>query len=210
MATISTKRNQKSLDDVSQEMLFQGLNQSQICRAFGMDARTVQAKIHGVQPCGTRHGSKIWQIKDVAPYLVKPAVDVETYIKTMHHNDLPKHLTKEFWAGQRARQEYLLKEGDLWPTHQVVTKVGELMKIQAMALKLLVDTIDRQSELSEKQKRIVREISDATLADLARGVKEHFGRAQARVEAEEALRLETEAAVAKSRDELNEDDDESL
>ena len=74
----------------------------------------------------------------------------------------------------------------------------------------IVDTIDRQSELSEKQKRIVREISDATLADLARGVKEHFGRAQARVEAEEALRLETEAAVAKSRDELNEDDDESL
>lgn len=208
MATLSTKRNQKSLDDRSQEMLFQGLNQSQLCRAFGMDPRDLQAKIHGVPPAGQRHGSKVWLIKDVAPYLVKPKVDVETYIKTMNHNELPKHLTKEFWAGQRARQEFLLKEGDLWPTHQVVAKVGELMKIQAMALKLLVDTVDRQSELTEKQRKIVREIADGTLANLAREVKEKFGKAQERVEAEDEARKENEAAMAKSRDELNEDDDD--
>lgn len=174
MAQVSTKRNQRSLDDESQAALYEGLNQSQIATAFRIDIRTVQRKLHGVEPCGIRNGSKVWGIWKCAPYLVKPNMDVETYIKRMHHNELPKHLTKEFWAGQRARQDFMLKEGDLWPTTEVVKKVGELMKLMSMSLKLLADTVDRQAELTDKQRRIIMEVADNTAEDLVNSVSEHF------------------------------------
>ena len=204
VSQISTKRNQKSLDDRSQEMLFEGLNLSQLGLAFNMDIRAVQQKLHGVAPSTVRHGSKVWLLADAAPYLVKPKVDVETYIKSMSHSDLPKHLTKEFWAGQRARQEFMLKEGDLWPTPMVVENVGELMKVMAMALKLLGDTVDRQAELTPKQRKIITEIVDATLKDLVRSVEERFGKAKSRIEAEAALVVESRKVAEE------EDDDESL
>lgn len=101
-------------------------------------------------------------------------MDVEAYIKKMNHNELPKHLTKEFWAGQRARQDFLLKEGDLWPTTDVVKKVGELMKLMSMSMKLLADTVDRQAELTDKQRRIIIAIVDSTQEDLVKQVVENF------------------------------------
>lgn len=171
---VSTKRNQRSLDDDSASAMYEGLNQSQICTAFRLDARTVRQKLHGVEPCGIRNGSKVWGIWKCAPYLVKPNMDVEAYIKKMHHNELPKHLTKEFWAGQRARQDFLLKEGDLWPTTEVVKKVGELMKLMSMSMKLLADTVDRQAELTDKQRRIIIAIVDSTQDDLVKQVVENF------------------------------------
>ena len=171
---VSTKRNQRSLDDDSASAMYEGLNQSQICTAFRLDPRTVRQKLHGVEPCGIRNGSKVWGIWKFAPYLVKPNMDVEAYIKKMHHNELPKHLTKEFWAGQRARQDFLLKEGDLWPTTDVVKKVGELMKLMSMSMKLLADTVDRQAELTDKQRRIIVAIVDSTQEDLVKQVVENF------------------------------------
>lgn len=154
--------------------MYEGLNQSQICTAFRLDPRTVRQKLHGVEPCGIRNGSKVWGIWKCAPHLVKPNMDVEAYIKKMHHNELPKHLTKEFWAGQRARQDFLLKEGDLWPTTDVVKKVGELMKLMSMSMKLLADTVDRQAELTDKQRRIIIAIVDSTQEDLVKQVVENF------------------------------------
>jgi len=196
---VSTKRNQRSLDDESQIALYEGLNQSQLAVAFGMDIRTIQRKIHGLHPSGIRNGSKVWKLADVTPYLVKPRVDIETYIKNMNHNELPKHLTKEFWAGQRARQDYLLKEGDLWPTTQVVEKVSELMKLMSMSLKLLADTVDRQSELTEKQRKVILSIVDSTQTDLVRTVQEHFSK----VEPKQQPKVESEVT-------FNDDEDDSL
>ena len=169
------KRTEKT-DDTTRAILYDGANLSQLGDLFRMDHRSIVAKIHKCKPVGTRNGVDIYAVHEVAPYLVKPAYDIETYIKKMHHNDLPKMLTKEFWAGQRSRQEFEQREGNLWPTERVVGVVGGLMKLVKMSVRLMADAVDRQAELSDRQRNIVKALGDGMLEELYRNVIDEFGK----------------------------------
>lgn len=162
------------LDEQSKAMLYEGLNLSQLGVAFRMDHRVLTEKLQTVKPSGMRNGAATWTIHEVAPHLIKPIYDIEAYIKRMHHADLPKHLTKEFWAGLRSKQEYELKAGDLWPTAKVVQEVGELMKLVKMSVLLMSDTVERSTELSDKQRQILKQLTDGMLQELHRAVIEKF------------------------------------
>lgn len=165
-------------DITTRAILYDGANISQLCVLFGLDNRTVVEKLHKCQPTGLRHGVNTWRVRDAAPYLTKPLYDIEAYIKKMHHNDLPKHVSKEYWAGLRSRQEYELKEGNLWPTDKVVSVVGEFMKLVKMSVRLQADAVDRQDELTDGQRRIVKQLGDAMLEELHRTVVEAFTNAR--------------------------------
>ncbi|QHJ72788.1 putative terminase small subunit [Proteus phage P16-2532] len=110
-APVTTRRRSNQLDRESESMIFDGVNITQIAKIFNMERRDVTPKIREVPPCGERGGYPIYKLNEVAPYLVKPLYDVETYIKRMHPNELPKMLSKEFWNGMKAKQDYELREG---------------------------------------------------------------------------------------------------
>lgn len=178
MATSLTKAAStgasRALDAESKTMLFDGLNLSQLGTAFRMDHRVLVEKLKDCPPTGTRNGFPTWHIHEAAPHLVRPIYDIEAYIKRMNHADLPKHLTKEFWAGLKSKQDYELRAGDLWPTAKVVESVGELFKLVRMSALLATDTLERQVELSESQRAIVKNLMDGMLNDLHRAVQEKF------------------------------------
>src|SRR5690606_38995371 len=102
------------------------------------------------------------------------AYDIEEYLKRMHHNDLPKHVTKEFWAGLRSRQEYETRAGNLWPTSRVVEVMGGIMKLIKMSARLMSDQVDRQAELSDRQRQIVKSQADGMLEEAYRTILEAF------------------------------------
>lgn len=163
-------------DDEVMSALYKGLNQSQLMKLFRLDNRTIKAKIFesGVKPIGRVYHADIYSVYELAPYLVKPVGDIEAYIKRMDHSDLPKHLTKEFWAGQRSRQDYEEKAGLLWRTERVVEEVGELMKLVKMSTLLMLDAVERQTELSDRQREIIRSLSHGMLSDLQQRVDSKF------------------------------------
>lgn len=171
-----------SLDAESRAMLYEGCNLSQLSILFRMDHRPLVEKLHGVEPSSKRGNAAIYLVHEVAPYLVKPLYDIEAYIKRMNHNELPKHLTKEFWAGLRSKQEYELRDGDLWPTEKVIEHVGELFKLIKMQSRLAADAVDRQTELTPRQRSIVRGIFDGLMRDLHTAVIENFSHKEQRVE----------------------------
>lgn len=171
---MADKRPGVSLDTESRAMLYEGCNLSQLGILFRMDHRVLVEKLHGVTPSGKRGSTAIYQVHEVAPYLVKPMYDIETYIKRMNHTELPKMLTKEFWAGQRSKQEFLLKNGDLWPTAKVMSEVGELFKLIKTQTRLASDAIERQTELTPRQRAIVKGLLDGMLRDLHDAVTEKF------------------------------------
>lgn len=164
-----------SLDADSKTMIYQGCNLSQLCAIFKMDRRTVTEKIAEVSPSDTRSGYPIYHIREVAPYLVKPAYDVEAYLRRMNHKDLPPQLSKEFWAGLKSKQEYLIKEGELWHTSEVIRTVSELFKTLRMSLLLQMDTIEREMVLTPAQRKRMLELTDGALNGLADAVVEKFG-----------------------------------
>jgi len=169
------KRTEQT-DDITKAILYDGANLSQLGSLFRMDHRVLVEKLTkgGCKPCGTRNGVDIYAVNEVAPYIVKPAYEIEEYIKRMHHNDLPKHLTKEFWAGLRSRQEYEQREGNLWPTTRVVEVMGGIMKLIKMSARLMSDQVDRQAELSDRQRQIVKSQADGMLEEAYRTILEAF------------------------------------
>lgn len=164
----------KPVDEESSAIMHRGANLSQLGKLFRMDHRVLVEKLQDVPPSGEYRGHPVYFVHEVAPYLVKPIYDIETYMRRMHHNELPKLLTKEFWAGQRSRQEYELKAGDLWPTARVITAVGDLMKLVKMSVRLLADQVNRQSELSPTQRQIIVRQGDSLLEELHQNVIQAF------------------------------------
>jgi hypothetical protein len=189
-------------DDTTRAILYDGANLSQLGQLFRMDHRSIVAKIHTCKPIGTRNGADIYAVHEVAPFLVKPAYDIETYIKKMHHNDLPKMLTKEFWAGQRSRQEFEQREGNLWPTDRVVSVIGEIMKLVKMSIRLNADAVDRQAELSDRQRGIVKALGDGLLETLYATVIEKF--------AEKPTNLAVQERAEQVVTELKDEEDDEL
>lgn len=165
--TTPSKRGPKPIIDADTEaILYQGASLIQLQRIFGMDPRDIKAKINNqVRPCGERRGFPIYQIKEVAPYLVAPPYDIDEFIQRMTIADLPHILRKEFWAGLRSRQLYEKEAAELWPTSDVVDMVSELFKTLRMSLLLTRETVERESELAERQRDIITRIIDNTLED---------------------------------------------
>lgn len=178
----------RSLDEESQGMIYEGLNITQLEIIMEMDKKTIREKLFKarVRPSGRRNGADIYKLTDVMPYLVKPNFDIETYIREMNHNELPKMLTKEFWAGQRSKQDYEEKAGNLWPTDKVVEAVGEFFKLVKMSANLTTDTLERQVELTPQQRIIVQNMMDGMLLELHRSIQKTFAGDEDEHEQEEA------------------------
>lgn len=172
-AALRARRSNQN-DELTEAMLFQGANITQIAKLFRMERRDVTPKIMDVPPCGERGGYPIYYIHEVAPHLVKPIYDVETYLKRMHPNDLPKTLSKEFWAGMKARQEYEKAAGDLWPTDKVIETMGEAFKMLRMAILLAGDTVEREMAFTHDQREKLRVIMDGALNDCANRLVQRF------------------------------------
>lgn len=168
------QRRSNQNDSETEAMLFQGANITQIAKLFRMERRDVTPKIMDVAPCGQRGGYPIYYIHEIAPHLVKPIYDVETYLKRMHPNDLPKHLTKEFWGGMRAKQEYDKAAGNLWETDKVIEVMGEAFKLLRMAILLAGDTVEREMVFSTEQREKLRTIMDGALNDCANRLVNNF------------------------------------
>lgn len=164
----------KRVDPETEAVLYRGANLSQLGIIFRMDHRVLVEKLIDCPPTGQHGGVNTWHIHVAAPYLVKPIYDIEAYIKRMNHNELPKHLTKEFWAGLRSKQEYQRLEGELWPTERVIAAVGGFMKLIKMSVRLMGDQVNRQSELSDRQRLIIRQQGDGLLEALHSAVIEQF------------------------------------
>jgi len=170
--TLIQRKNQ--LDADSQTMIYDGCNLTQLTKIFNMDRRTIEEKIRNVAPFDTRSGYPVWRIVDVAPHLVKPAYDVENYIKRMNPDDLPPALTREYWNAKKVRQDFLKSSGELWPTAQVIQCYGKLFQTLRMSWLLTRDAIERDMVLSAAQREAMVRHMDGGLSAAAAAVEEEF------------------------------------
>lgn len=144
-----------------------------ICRIFGFTDKTVRRRLAEVQPVLKKGVYVYYKLSDVLPFFVQPK-NIEAYIRSMNFTDLPTDLSKEFWAGQRSRQIFEKEAGDLWPTNEVVKKVGESFKVVAMEMRLMADQVHRETGLTAKQRAIVEGMVDSALRNIQTRLAEQF------------------------------------
>jgi hypothetical protein len=202
-----TRRKNAQADETSNVIMYEGANLSQLSVLFRMDHRILVEKLHQCPPTGIRNGTQIWRIDVAAPYLVRPVFNVEETIRRMNPGDLPKMLAKEFWAAQKIKQDVEEREGNLWPTDRVVRAIGGVMKIVKNSVRLFVDAVDRQSELNETQRRILKNLGDGLLNESYRTVLKEFEEKPTNDEVKDAA-AEMVYEVKHAPVQVEEDDDE--
>lgn len=164
-----------ALDSKDESLLYEGANMSQLGVLFKCDHRVLKEKMHGISPVGKRSGVPIYEVAAVASRMGKLTEEqVDAAIRRLNHADLPKALTKEFWAGLKSKQDYEIRAGDLWSTGSVVAEVSEMVKTLKMELDLTIDAIERQSEMSERQRAIAKSIINGAKANMLKRLQEKF------------------------------------
>jgi hypothetical protein len=162
-------------NEVTSELLATGeASMAQLAHLFQTDAKTLPRRLRGLKPSGQRHNTKTYLIREAASRIVKPGYAIEQYLRTMNHSELPPLLTKEYWNGQRARQIYEENAGDLWRTADVVEGFAEAFKTLRMSLLLMADAVDRESELSEPQRKALKRMIDGSIDDLREKMVSRF------------------------------------
>lgn len=161
-------------DDQSRAMLFDGASISQLATLFGYDNRTVTKRIFGLKPCGKRQGHPVYSVREAAPYLVDPIGDIEAHIKKMNHRDLPPLLLKEFWNGQMARLKFEKEQGYHWPTDEVHGHFASVFQTFRTRILLAVDLVEREAEMTDRQRNACKRILDTLMADIRLELIERF------------------------------------
>lgn len=168
-------RPPKPKDEVTSELLATGeATMSQLGHLFRTDAKTLPRRLRGIRPSSTKSGTNYYDIRTAASRLVKPGYSIEQYLQRMHPNELPVGLMKEFWAGQKSRQSFEIQAGDLWQTSQVVETLAEAFKDARMTILLSPETIERETGVTDPQRRVWRRIADGLIDDLREALVKKF------------------------------------
>lgn len=180
MTTLTGAAAQKQMDADSRAIIYDGASVSQLGRLFGMDNRTVAEKIQGLEPVGTRAGYSIYSVAQAATRLAPMAEEeIERRLRTMNPKDLPKMISKEFWAGLTARRRYEHQAGELWSTDEVMTAAMAAFKVLRTTLLLLPEQIAQQAGLDDTQREKVQRVVDSTMEDMRARLGRQFTRQSA-------------------------------
>jgi len=150
------------------ELLMIGATVTDLAQLFGIDRKDVRMRIGDIPPRAKRGTLDVWRVRDVAPRLVKmddTMTEMVSRILSMHHTDLPKMLSKEYWYGQNQRIKFLKEIGELWDTSAVVELASEAFKTLRLSLMLASDTVERETGLTIKQREIIENLMHEALND---------------------------------------------
>jgi hypothetical protein len=154
-----------------------GVTIGQISKLLEVTPYVINNRIDKLQPIGTRRGAPVYNLREAAALLSTPVLtgeEIEHAIMKMSPGDLPKRLHKDFWLGLRSRQQYEKEAGDLWPTAKIIENVGAVYKLVAMSVRLTGDAVERQVELTERQRAIIKDQMNGMLKNVEKLIKEKF------------------------------------
>lgn len=162
-------------------LIERGVTLAWLCQAFTMGRSVVQAKLADCPAIKTfRHGSKLYDLRVAAAYLVKPKLDVTSYIKNLDPKDLPEKLKREFWAAKLAEQRWRKQAGELWASEDVIAVFGEVFKLIKGKSQLWEDSLDTVEVLSDLQRETLSELVNDLMAQIFKMLEDlESGRATA-------------------------------
>lgn len=168
-------RPPKNDGEVTSELLASGeATIAQLAQLFNTDAKTLPKRMKGIVSKGTRRGYQVYDIREAASRIITPSYEIEEFIRQMSAQELPPLMLKEFWNGQNARLKYEQALGNLWPTEDMVSALGEFANVVRITLLLVPDDVDREATLTDGQREIIRRIMHATVDTLKKNIAEKF------------------------------------
>lgn len=154
-AAVSEEDEGRVSTDVAE--VYGGVSAYWLATMFGADKDTIKKKLaaSGIEIVGRRHGAPLYRLSDAAPYLVKPKVDLVTYVKGLRPNDLPPMLNEAYWAAMLKRQKWEENARQLWHTDDVLEVFGDLAAAFKSTVQLWVEDLERLHGLTPEMRATV-------------------------------------------------------
>lgn len=92
------------LDGLDLGQVAGGVSAAWLGHVFEHDKNTIKKKLARCPISGMNRRTPLYRIKDAAEWLVKPKVDIMTYLKGLRQQDVPIQMNKDYWAAMRTRQ----------------------------------------------------------------------------------------------------------
>ncbi|MEO5866459.1 MAG: hypothetical protein ABIS14_01405 [Sphingomonas sp.] len=136
-------------------------------KAFGMDPdKTVKKRLANVQP-HVRLGNnrELYLLTEIIPYLLKPKMDIASYIRTLNPTDMPASINKTFWEAERIKGRTLLESGELWHDSAVLDVLGRVFMLIKERIPIITEGM-RSTGITDEQAETLISYADQMQADL--------------------------------------------
>lgn len=148
------------------EDMLAGVTVSWLSQVFGMDPKTVKAKLADCPPLHRRKAGYVYSLPVAVRYLVPPAISTDQFIKTMKPGDLPVAFQQSFWDAALKRQKWEENAGELWRSAKVQEVLGSTFQTIKFTIQLWTDTLERQVGLTPEQRKLLVAMTDSLQEDI--------------------------------------------
>jgi hypothetical protein len=163
---------------------------------------------------GEKMQVKLYDLKVAMRYLVAPAFSTKEYMRSLKRGDLPPQLQESVWNAMLKRQKWEENAQQLWRTEAIREVLGETFQSLKFTLQLWVETVERQTELTDKQRAVIVGMVDALQADMYEGlVKNMHDRSTGPQFSDLEYRFgetETVSAMMVEDDDLSDDEEQDI
>ncbi len=151
---------------VPEEDFLLPVSQNFLGRVLHMDPMTVKKRLRSCKPAGmVGAGRPVYYFHEALPYLVKPKMDLGTYIKTLNPTDLPNSINKTFWEAEKIKNRVLIETGQAWHDSDVLEIFGIVFMMFKDRIPLITEGM-RDAGLTDKQFTKLVGYTDQLQADL--------------------------------------------
>lgn len=154
--------------EVDEKQFYMPVGVSFLAKVLRLNAETVQRRLRTVTPVGHAGSSQnrpLYDFATVVPYLVKPKMDVRTYLRSLNPADMPTNISKVFWEAERIRNKTLLETGEAWPTEKVLEVMGQVFMMIKDRIPLITEGL-REEGLTDTQLEHLQASCDQFQKDL--------------------------------------------
>ncbi len=151
--------------------VLKGVTVAWLAEAFDMPEASVRYRLRNCPVKMTRQRGdkmqvKLYDLKVATRYLVAPAYSTKEYMRALKRGDLPAQLQESVWNAMLKRQKWEENAGQLWRTEAIRSVLGETFQTLKFTLQLWVETVERQTELSDAQRQIIMNMVDVLQGEL--------------------------------------------
>jgi hypothetical protein len=139
---------------IDERVFHMPVSQNFLARIFNMDPMTVNRRLRRVKPIGFAGGEKqkrpLYDFKAACEHLLKPKMDIDTYLATLNPADMPNGVNKTFWEAKRIKLRYEIEAGEAWATPDVLEVFGRMAMTIKSHTQLWTERL-RELGLSDEQ-----------------------------------------------------------
>jgi hypothetical protein len=153
---------------VSEEEFLLPVSRNFLGRVLHMDPMTVKKRLRGCKPAATfggGSGREVYYFHEALPFLVKPKMDIATYLKTLNPTDMPASVNKTFWEAERIKNKVLIETGEAWHDGAVLDVLGRVFMLMKERIPIITEGM-REAGLTDEQSAKLAEFADQMQKDL--------------------------------------------